>query len=74
MIIIVPAQNNKKMFYTQMCKYVFLQILFSSYHLAAPPPAAIDTNNVCPPPEHCHMHAQERMSFSLFKNVKYGKT
>lgn len=49
--------------------YFHVVIVVATY----PPPAAIDTNNVCPLPEPCHMHAGECLSSSLCKNVKYSE-
>lgn len=45
--------------------YFHVVIVTSAY--AAPPPAAIDTNNVCPLPEPCYVHAGEHLSSSLCK-------
>lgn len=49
--------------------YFHVVIVVATY----PPPAAIDTNNICPLPEPCHVHAGECLSSSLCKNVKYSE-
>lgn len=51
--------------------YFHVVIVAATY--TTPPPAEINTNNVCPLPDPCHVHAGERLSSSLCKNVKYSE-
>lgn len=81
MIGIQPAcvSQQGQMCFTHKCVLFlaadfYCHVVIVAATCATPPPAEMNTNNACPLPDPWHVHAGERLSPSLCKNVEYRET